>query len=76
MTGTGLKNTKQDSLSVLQEADVRFSEVLLNMIIRVLKQVMDSVPEKKGSPQLAWIKKTCSHRGSNCSRFKAKISGQ
>jgi len=67
---------KQDSLSVLQEADVRFSEVLLNMIIHVLKYVMDSVPEKNGSLQLAWIKKTHSHRGSNCSRLKGKISGQ
>lgn len=41
---------RQDSLSVLQEADVRLSEVLLNMIIHVLKQVMDSVPEKKRLP--------------------------
>lgn len=28
---------KQDSISVLQEADVRFSEVLLNTIMQVLK---------------------------------------
>lgn len=50
VAGTGLKNMKQDSLSVLQEADVRFSEVLLNMIIYVLKQAMDSVPGKKKAP--------------------------
>lgn len=48
---------KQDSLSVLQEADVRFSEVLLNMIIRVLKQVMDSVPEKKRLPTVGMDQK-------------------
>lgn len=50
VTGTGLKNTKHDRLSVLREADVTFSEVLLNMIIHVLKQMMDSVPEKKKAP--------------------------
>lgn len=45
------------------------------MIIQVFKPVIDSGPEKKGSPQLAWMKKTCSHRGVNCSRFKEKIPG-
>lgn len=35
-----------------------------------------NLSQKKDSLQLAWIKKTSSHRASNCSRFKEKISGQ
>lgn len=57
VTGTGLKNTKHDRLSVLREADVTFSEVLLNMIIHVLKQMMDSVPEKKRLPAVGMDQK-------------------
>lgn len=57
MTGTGLKRTKPESLPVLQEADVGLSEVLLDMIIHVLKQVMDSVPEKKRLPAVGMDQK-------------------
>lgn len=58
VTSMGLKNVTEDGLAVLREADVKFSELLLGMIIQVLNQVMDSVPEKEKK------KAPCSWHGS------------